>query len=247
LVHHFFLSAAHCFFAKYSGQRTWPKQVVAWVGKHNLLDNQEEDAKAHRVNDIMIHEDWDFDSNSFDGDLALLLLDEKVDFSNRYTVGVVCLPPSSSNPFIGNGTISGWGVSEWSIANRKAHSMTPNHLNLPAVSNEQCTDANYRFLSLVSDRTFCAGFVNQGKSACQGDSGGGFLNFDKTTRSFNLAGIVSGTLYNSMSECEINTYSVFTDVAKYVDWINERVEKTKDFRWQEVEFQCKMEEDWILR
>jgi secreted trypsin-like serine protease len=236
----FFLLAAHCFFTKYRGKRTWPKKVVAWVGKHNLMDNEEEDAKAHRVNDIMIHEDWDFNSDSFDGDLALLLLYEKVDLSRRYIVGVVCLPPSSSRPFIGNGTISGWGVSEWSIANGKRHSLTPNDLDLPAVTNDQCTDADDRFYDLVNDRTFCAGFVNQGKSACQGDSGGGFLYFDKTTRSFNLAGIVSATLYNSFGDCEINTYSVFTDVAKFVDWINERVEKTKDFRWQEVKFKCEM-------
>jgi secreted trypsin-like serine protease len=235
---HLFLPAAHCFLAKYSGKRTWPKQVVAWVGKHNLMKNEEEDAKAHQVNDIMIHEDWDFNSNSLDGDLALLLLDEEVDLSNPFIDGVVCLPPSSSNPFIGNGTMSGWGVSEWSIANWEEHSMTPNDLDLPAVTNQQCTNANYRFHELVSNRTFCAGFIDQGKSACQGDSGGGLLYFDKTARSFNLAGIVSGTLFNSMDECEINTYTVFTDVAKFVDWINEKVEKTKDFRWQEVEFKC---------
>jgi secreted trypsin-like serine protease len=204
------------------------------------MDNEEEDAKAHRVNDIMIHENWDFNSNSLDGDLALLLLNEEVDLSHRFIVGVVCLPPSSSSPFIGKGTMSGWGVSEWSIANNIGHSMTPNDLDLPAVTNEQCTDANDRFHDLVSDRTFCAGFINQGKSACQGDSGGGLLEFDKTARSFNLAGIVSGTLYNPMGECEINTYTVFTDVAKFVDWINEKVEKTKDFRWQEVEFKCEM-------
>jgi secreted trypsin-like serine protease len=240
LLHHFFLPAAHCFLAKYTGTRISSKQVVAWVGKHNLMDDEEEYAKAHRVNDIMVHEDWDFDSDSLDGDLALLLLNEKVDLSRRYIVGVVCLPPSSSSSFIGNGTISGWGVSEWSIANIKGHSMTPNDLNLPAVTKKQCTDANDRFHDLVSDRTFCAGYVNQGKSACRGDSGGGLLDFDKTSRSFNLAGIVSGTLYNPMNECEINTYTVFTDVAKFVDWMNEKVEKTKDFRWQEVEFKCEM-------
>jgi secreted trypsin-like serine protease len=240
--HHFFLPAAHCFFTKYSGERTWPKEVVAWVGKHNLMKNDEEDAKAHRVNhrDIMIHEGWNYYSNSFDGDLALILLDEKVDLSRRYIVGVVCLPPSSSSPFIGSGTISGWGMSEWSIANWESHSMVPNDLDLPAVTNEQCTDADYRFHELMSDRTFCAGFVNQGKSACQGDNGAGFFSFDRTSRSFNLVGIVSGTLYNPMDECNVNTYTVFTDVAKFVDWINEKVEKTKNFRWQEIEFKCEM-------
>jgi hypothetical protein len=28
--------------------------------------------------------------------------------------------------------------------------------------------------------------------------------------------------------------------AEFVDLTNERVEKTKDFRWQEVEFKCEM-------
>jgi secreted trypsin-like serine protease len=207
------------------------------------MDNKEEDAKAHRVNDIMLHKDWHFDSNSFDGDLALLLLDEKVDVSRRHIVGIVCLPSSSSSAFIGNGTLSGWGISEWSIANRKVHSITPNDLDLPAVTNKECTDANDRFHDLVSNRTFCAGFINQGKAACQGDSGGGLLVFDTTARSFNLVGIVSGSLYNSMNDCEINTYSVFTDVAIFVDWINERVEKTKDFKWEKVKFWCELDEE----
>jgi secreted trypsin-like serine protease len=239
----FIFSAAHCFIEEYT-ERVWPEQVVAWVGKHNLMDNEEEGAKAHRINDILVHEGWDHESNSFDGSLALLLLDTKVDLSDRYVVGVVCLPPSSSEPVTGTGTISGWGVSEWSIANDKSHSITPSDLKLPAVTNQQCTDANDRFGELISDRTFCAGYVNQGKAACKGDSGGGFLQYDKTAKSFNLAGIVSGSLYSSMDECNVNTYSVFTNVAKFVDWINEKIEKTKDFRWQEVEFQCEMKDIW---
>jgi secreted trypsin-like serine protease len=204
------------------------------------MDNEERGAKAHRVHTIMIHENWDFESNSFDGDVALLLLDGNVDLSDRYSVGIVCLPSSSSGPVIGNGTVAGWGVSEWATANTKGHSITPNDLELPAVTNEECTNANVRFFELISNRIFCAGFVNQGKAACKGDSGGGFLQYDITARRFNLAGIVSGTLYNSMNECEINTYSVFNDVRKFVDWINEGVEKTKDLRWQKVEFQCEM-------
>jgi hypothetical protein len=43
--------------------------------------------------------------------------------------------------------------------NNNRHSMTPNDLNLPAVTNKQCTDA--RFHDLVGDRTFCPGFVDQ--------------------------------------------------------------------------------------
>jgi secreted trypsin-like serine protease len=234
------LSAAHCFFEKYSGERTRPHQVVAWVGKHNLLDNEEERAKAHRVSKIVLHEDWDLDPDSFDADVVLLLLDEKVDLSRSSFVGVVCLPPSSSGPVIGNGTMSGWGVSEWSEANKKTHSMTPNDLKLPAVTNDQCTDANDRFHELISNRTFCAGFVNQNKSACQGDSGSGFWQFDRTQKGFSLIGIVSGSIKSGgESACNINTYSVFSDVGKFVDWINENVEITKDFRWQEVGFQCK--------
>jgi hypothetical protein len=34
--------------------------------------------------------------------------------------------------------------------------------------------------------------------------------------------------------------------AEFVDWNNERVEKTKDFRWQKVEFQCKKRLEQIM-
>jgi secreted trypsin-like serine protease len=239
-----FVPAAHCFVSKYTGERTWPKQVVAWVGKHNLMDDDEEYARDHRVNDIIVHEDWDFDSSSFDADVALLLLDEKVDLSRKHFVGVICLPPSSSEAYIENGTLSGWGVSEWSLANHKTHSMTPSDLKLPAVTNDQCTEADYLFDELISDRTFCAGFRNEGKSACQGDSGGGFWQYDKFRKGFSLMGIVSGSI-NDNTECNINIYSVFTDVAKFVDWINENVEGTKDFSWKKVEFQCQENRLWL--
>jgi secreted trypsin-like serine protease len=233
--------AAHCFQRKYTytGDRRPAQHITAWVGKQNLYRTDEQAAVPHKVWDVFLHEGWKFESNDFDGDISLVVLESRVDLSLPYTVGVVCLPPASENEVSGLGTIVGWGISEWSIANEEPHSITPNELQLPTVLKSQCFDADFNFKIISSPRTFCAGFLNQNKSACKGDSGGGFYVYDESQQNFNLAGIVSASLKSSSAKtCRVDTYSVFTDVSKFIGWIEDKVEETKEIKWKEVDFEC---------
>jgi hypothetical protein len=43
----------------------------------------------------------------------------------------------------------------------------------------------------------CGGFVNQTKAACNGDSGGGFIQHDWTKKRFEFVGIISASLRNA--------------------------------------------------
>jgi secreted trypsin-like serine protease len=200
------------------------KDIVAWVGKYNLEQKNETGSVAHDVGKLIIHEDWKYDEDDFDANIALLLLKTEVDLTQRQFVRIVCLPPASQGEVTGDGTVVGFGISARSEANREAHDSTPSELTIPAVTQAQCFAADYRFHILSSNRTFCAGFVNQGKSVCRGNSGGGFYQFDRSTRGYTLAGIVSASFSDPLGDCNTNTYSVFTDVSKFVSWIQEKME-----------------------
>jgi secreted trypsin-like serine protease len=213
-----------------------PKDVVAWVGKHNLLIENERGSVAHDVDNFILHEDWKYDQDNFDADIALLLLVTEVDLTQRQFVRIVCLPTASQGEVTGDGTVVGFGISERSEADGERHDSTPNELTLPAVTQAQCTEDNRLFL-LSSNRTFCAGFENQGKAACKGDSGGGFYQLDRSTRRHTLAGIVSSSIFDPYGGCSIDTYSVFTDVSKYVGWIQEKME---EIEWTYVKLSVDM-------
>jgi secreted trypsin-like serine protease len=226
--------AAHCFSEKYRRPEDVKSadDVVAWVGKHNLLVENERGSVAHIVNNIILHEDWKHNEDRYDADIALLLLKTEVDLTQRQFVRIVCLPTPSQSKVTGDGTVVGFGVSKRSIADREGHDSTPNELTLPAVTQAQCFAADYRFHLLLSNRTFCAGFVNQGKAVCRGDSGGGFYQFDyRNTSRYILAGIVSASVYDPMEFCKVDTYSVFTDVSKFVGWIQSKIKETKKIEW----------------
>lgn len=191
-----------------------------------------------KVWEIIIHEDWDYDSEEFDADISLVVLETEV--SRGLSVRIVCLPAASQAEVSGTGSVVGWGVSRRSDANGDPHDSTPNELELPAVPQSQCFEADRNFIIASSNRTFCAGYVNQDKAACKGDSGGGFFLFDRSTKSFNLAGIVSASLIDpKLGPCRTDTYSIFTDVGKFVGWIGEKMEKTKEIKWKEIEFECR--------
>jgi secreted trypsin-like serine protease len=85
---------------------------------------------------------------------------------------------------------------------------------------------------LSSNQTFCAGFVGQGKTACKSVNGGGFYQLDRSTKSHILAGIISGSPKDPSGGCNTNTYSLFTDVSKFVGWIQK---KMKEIEWTYVE------------
>lgn len=72
---------------------------------------------------------------------------------------------------------------------------------------------------------FCAGYTN-GTSTCQGDSGGGIAI--KVNGRWFLRGIVSfGVTRKGYVFCNPNTYSVFLDVAHYLEWIENNIEATR--------------------
>ena len=157
-----------------------------------------------------------------------------------------------------HGIVVGWALGGLSTSKHTATASTvPKFVSTPIVSNKVCFQANPKYRSLSSNRTFCAGVILQKSDAttlnksgfdgkplrfqhplpqgpCTGDSGAGLMLF-KNNR-WILRGTVSGSLpVTQISDdssassaaapallnhsCSNNQYVIYTDVAKFIDWI----------------------------
>ncbi|KAL7013284.1 hypothetical protein ACKWTF_015320 [Chironomus riparius] len=93
----------------------------------------------------------------------------------------------------------------------------PKILKMPVQTDEICMNKDSFFKQLSSGRTFCAGSAN-GTGVCSGDSGSGFIV--KIGPDYYLRGIVSVSLGDPILDCDVKSFAVFTDVLKFIDWIN---------------------------
>jgi HGF/MSP/plasminogen-like protein len=188
---------------------------------------------AHSVQEIILHPDWNYESIDFDADISVLVLRDPVEFTDN--VQPICLPQPSDDEVARKGFTVGWSLSKQSEATGEDFDLTPNELEVLAVNNSDCIKAVRKVETPSSNRNFCAGFVNESKSAC----GGGFYLLDSSTKGFSLQGIVSASAKgreHPTHGCDINVY---TNVAKFIDWIRSEMEKSKEVKWEEVEFECK--------
>lgn len=168
--------------------------------------------------------------DNYDADIAILVLKVATDF-NRF-VQPVCLPEHNNNVITGTGIVTGWGKAQ---SSDQLNQPTPSELKIPAVDDGHCYTKEPKLAKYSSDRMFCGGFRDQGIAVCLGDSGGGFFSLDET---WTIRGIVSGGLRTAMGECNVNTFTLYTNVAKFRGWINEVMDRRID--WVKVAFTCRI-------
>lgn len=163
------------------------------------------------VKSIRIHPDWNPNVQSFDADIALLNLEDQIPFSNH--VQPICLDFSSKIISLTEGFVVGYGKSEDVT---KIHENIPKIIKTPIHQNADCFLKNSHLTGISSNRTFCGG-NGDGAGVCIGDSGSGLFVLDG--EKYFLRGIVSSSLFNFGQSCNVNTYSVFTDLRFYNQWI----------------------------
>ncbi|OPJ79256.1 venom prothrombin activator porpharin-D-like [Patagioenas fasciata monilis] len=169
---------------------------------------------------IAVAQSWThphYDSNNYNGDIALLYLSSNVIF-NEYVVPI-CLPSPSLATLLSQeghvGTVSGWGATHEKGATLRFLM----RVQLPIVSMDTCQRSTDR---LVTDNMFCAGHDTDTADACKGDSGGPFaVSYHNT---WFLLGVVSW----GEGCAEKGKYGVYTRVANYIPWIKEVVESVED-------------------
>ncbi|XP_065604206.1 coagulation factor VII-like [Cyrtonyx montezumae] len=166
-----------------------------------------------------------YDSNNYNGDIALLYLSSEVVF-NEYAVPI-CLPSPQLAALLAEegrvGTVSGWGATH-------SHGSTLRFLmrvRLPIVSMDVCQHSTAR---LVTDSMFCAGYGTEAADACRGDSGGPFAAPFHNT--WFLLGVVSW----GDGCAERGKYGVYTRVSNYIPWIKETVESVAGWERFAIDF-----------
>lgn len=159
------VTAAHCMRTS-SGIRQ-PREILLWLGRHSLINWQEDGAVVSNVERIFIHPDCKkYSSESFDADIAILTMDRQVSYTTY--IRPICLWPATSSIQDvegSSGTVVGWGRDEFGLV-----SDFPKKIDLPIVNAITCVQSNHVLGGLISNRTFCAGTL-KGDGPCHGDSG----------------------------------------------------------------------------
>ncbi|XP_063710167.1 serine protease gd-like [Culicoides brevitarsis] len=205
------LTAAHCIHLT-SDDILSKNEIVLHVGRFDIDDWTEGEYILPKVKNIFVHPDYKrYSQTSFDADIAVIVLRQSITFTQF--IRPVCLWHGKSPTASQSGIVVGWGRDETGVPTSK-----PNQIEMPVVSNATCLESEPTYQYLTSNRTFCAG-RRDGSGPCNGDSGGGFLM--KNNGKWYLRGIVSTSLYDKETKsCDVRNFSVFTDVAKFLQWIH---------------------------
>ncbi|NXX52398.1 FA10 factor, partial [Scopus umbretta] len=188
------VTAAHCL------DLVRPHHVT--VGKYNLEFKEQK---------IDVERSWThphYDSNYYNGDIALLYLSSDVIF-NEYAIPI-CLPSPNLATLLSEegriGMVSGWGATHDGGSTLRFLMK----VQLPIVNMETCQQSMDR---LITDNMFCAGYSTEVADACKGDSGGPFTVSYRNT--WFLLGIVSW----GEGCAEKGKYGIYTRVSNYILWI----------------------------
>lgn len=143
-----------------------------------------------------------FDTETYENDIALLMLETQIKFST--SIMPVCLPHFGSL-FEQTGTVLKFeGVDQVTLKDGE----------VKIVTTDECMESNPDFYDrLLHEDKFCAS-QKEDLSMCCGDDGGGL--YVKKDGLWNLKGLKS-----VLKTC--SDYTIFTGVEYYLEWIDESI------------------------
>ncbi len=196
------LTAAHCL----TGETASGLRVA--INAH-LLSNAVNDADMHDITQIIIHPNYN--SNTENNDIALLKLATPSDAEQIVPV------LASETDLLAPGTmatVTGWGDQFYGSG---VGSDVLREVDVPLVSNATC-NGPFVYDGDVTGNMICAGFEDGGKDTCQNDSGGPLVVRDGAGN-WRQAGVVSWGF-----ECaRPDAYGVYARVSNYEEWIEQHV------------------------
>lgn len=166
------LTAAHCIQIQAVRGNLSPAlttdDILVHLGKYDLNVEREKGSESFTPKEILVHPSWDLNSVRADADLAILVSERRIQFSNK--ISPVCLWSDSVEGEEEVGTVVGWGRSE---NKNKNHENTPREVELKRIGDYTCFTDYPQIAYLVStiQRTFCASSVVLKSGICNGDSG----------------------------------------------------------------------------
>ncbi|XP_022232530.2 trypsin beta [Drosophila obscura] len=212
---HFVLTAAHCF------EALEPWSVLDYSVR---VGSSEHATGGHLLSLQQIIPHGGYNPQSHDNDLALLILNARLNFTEQ--LQAVPLASAQERPTPGTRLlVSGWGFqSEEAAAEQQIDAGSGSgagvasilrYVDVDHVDIGQCRLA-YRRVLPITQGMLCA--ARAGHDSCQGDSGGPLVGFQEDGRA-TLYGIVSWGL-----GCANPDYpGVYTSVAAFRRWIDAQV------------------------
>lgn len=192
------VTAAHCL------DRVKPKDIIVSAGTHKLGQG----GSRHNANRVVVKSDYN--SNTFDNDIALIELLDPLSLGNEIKSIPLLSATDESNLLKIDTTliVLGWGATtEGGKAVRDLR-----FAEVPFVERENC-NRPLAYDGRISENMICAGVTSGGMDSCQGDSGGPLsVNAADGPK---LAGVVSW----GDGCARPNRVGVYARVAKYTNWI----------------------------
>uniref|UniRef100_I3KP50 Duodenase-1-like n=1 Tax=Oreochromis niloticus TaxID=8128 RepID=I3KP50_ORENI len=198
----FVMTAAHCAVKKL-------KSLSVVLGTHDL----KKAGKKMRYGVKMICKHPAFKNVEDGNDIMLLKLSKKVPLGDKKPVKLIQLPIQKLNLKENKiCSVAGWGPTEPG-KHRSVNELQV--LNVPIINKDECQKLWGRTLKNV----ICAGGYKAKSGICQGDSGGPLVCNGLAV------GIVSFNKYRNCNYPDVP--NVYTDISKYLQWINKVLATTK--------------------
>jgi hypothetical protein len=121
------------------------------IGVYNIDNPLNQTITINKVKEAKIHPNWDFSSQRYDADIAVIKMTDVVTFTNF--VQRIALP--STNLAVENveGFVVGYGKSEL----ERNHENIPKKIKIPITNSEKCYQSHAVFSEIKSVESFCAG------------------------------------------------------------------------------------------
>ncbi|XP_065345941.1 chymotrypsin B-like [Cloeon dipterum] len=219
------LTAAHCIYGSKA------KDFRVSLGMYDKRKRRAPGVQRRKSSSLIVHPKYD--SAEFISDVGLVILKKKVNITDN--VRPICLWNDDSDSNLAHVAGSKAMAVGFGLADNYTLPDKLQEARLPIRGHKECYLSSRRFFGkyLRPGDNFCAGYTN-GTTTCNEDIGGS-LSVEKYGRWF-IRGIVSFAMAKKVefegkntSLCHPNQYSLFADVAGYVDWI---VENTPDISFR---------------
>lgn len=196
------LTAGHCMYLSRTVLEPWMVMVVGGIIN---LNDRGLTRQQRKIENVIVHPNFDIDN--LYNDVAILKLETPFEF----TLELHSVPLAGNTPEANTVCqISGWGYQSSDFPITLPDLM---YVDLPIRGTDECRN----LLKNVTDLPpgmFCAGYLEGGRDACQGDSGGGMV----------CDGILTGLVSGGEGCAEPLLPGVYADVFHYLDWIVKTIE-----------------------
>jgi len=208
---------------KNTQKKVLERDLKVVLGSQSLFEKFERGKSTKGVLVIHTHPEFNINSPTSDADVAVLILNDKVSLTTPFIKLICMMDPNINLVSVTDGVVVSYGQSTGYES-----AIIPRQIQTKIHENKDCSIS----LDVASSRTFCGGQWNA-FGVCNEDLGSGlFVKYDDH---FYLRGIVSGVVGMNDGICDQNSKSIFTDIAMFTKWIEDRPIEDVDEIYTDIE------------